>query len=377
MCLNVVSTKAVSAGYLPVTRPKLEWKLFESSLVPTNNPWELVGELQNYDGKESGFAVDQVSAPPPAVANDDYVEPRPLGVLVGLSMSPYLSATVIDASVKVVARPGSLRLAIKDARTAGAVVNSGRYGDSRPRGKIKEFSFRSRMNLNRAAHDLEGADKTPDYMITLTYSGDWQRVAPSGRRVKRHLEAFRRRLERYTAKMGIVWSALWFLEFQKRGAPHFHFLVFGLDESVKLADSFRSWLSKSWAEVVNHPDPVEYKKHLAAGTKVEKCRKRHFGYAKKYASKLEQKVVPAEFQDVGRFWGIWHSPELWKVEFSEALTIEKLKASVYAALDTVAPYANKFASVQRSVFDTFCENGGFFAVTIFGRAGRDAYFASG
>jgi hypothetical protein len=33
----------------------------------------------------------------------------------------------------------------------------------------------------------------------------------------------------------------------------------------------------------------------------------------KYASKMEQKDVPAEFENVGRFWGVWGKPEISRV----------------------------------------------------------------
>jgi hypothetical protein len=56
-------------------------------------------------------------------------------------------------------------------------------------------------------------------MLTLTYPGDWLAVAPNGEAVKRHLAALAKRYER-------VWGeplvCIWKLEFQARGAPHFH-----------------------------------------------------------------------------------------------------------------------------------------------------------
>jgi hypothetical protein len=35
-------------------------------------------------------------------------------------------------------------------------------------------------------------------------------------------------------------------------------------------------------------------------------RKEHFGYAAKYASKMQQKSVPDGYSNVGRFWGLWN-----------------------------------------------------------------------
>jgi len=46
-------------------------------------------------------------------------------------------------------------------------------------------------------------------------------------------------------------------------------------------------------------------RHLAAGTRLERIRKEHGArnYAVKYAFKMKQKMVPAAYQNVGRFWG--------------------------------------------------------------------------
>jgi hypothetical protein len=128
---------------------------------------------------------------------------------------------------------------------------------------------------------------------------------------KRHLDLFQKRVTRYLKRFGITgWGCLWFLEFQTRGAPHFHLLFFGLKGTRNCFPLalFMKWLSSAWAEIVGHSDSFEYQKHLNAGTKAEIYRSQHFGYALKYASKLEQKSVPAEFSDIGRFWGCWNSP---------------------------------------------------------------------
>jgi hypothetical protein len=141
-------------------------------------------------------------------------------------------------------------------------------------------------------------------MVTLTYPGEWASVLPNGRALKRHLQAYRKRFTRYVKRFGVSsWSALWFLEFQERGAPHVHLLVWGLD-GVK-RDLLRKWSSRAWARIVGHADKSEFQKHLKAGSSIQKMRAKHFGYAAKYASKMRQKVVPAEFSDVGRFWGLW------------------------------------------------------------------------
>jgi hypothetical protein len=106
--------------------------------------------------------------------------------------------------------------------------------------------------------------------------------------VKNDWRAFTEALRRagYFAKGSIIW----FLEFQKRGAPHFHFLA-------------TDWLPKqfialAWSRISGAD--------LRACSRVEGLRHPEAAgaYAAKYACKKDQKTVPPEYQDVGRFWGL-------------------------------------------------------------------------
>ena len=120
--------------------------------------------------------------------------------------------------------------------------------------------------------------------IDLTYPKDFP---VDGKTVKKHYSKFRKRLRR----LGI--NSLWVLEFQKRGAPHFHLMVDGeIDKEL---------VSKMWFEIVGSGD----EKHLKAGTKVQaiKDEGRVIRYISSYMKKLTQKIVPEEFKNVGRFGG--------------------------------------------------------------------------
>jgi hypothetical protein len=177
--------------------------------------------------------------------------------------------------------------------------------NSSTRGCIIELSKKSRGRLAEMSYELQALGHIPELMVTLTYPGKWIPVASSGRMVKGHLQTFRKRLERYLSKYNISPSALWFLEFQERGAPHLHLILWG-GLSVLNKKNLKAWVSRNWAAVVNHSELVERWKHEKAGTQVAKMKCEHFGYAVKYATKMKQKVVPAEFSDVGRFWGVWN-----------------------------------------------------------------------
>ena len=120
--------------------------------------------------------------------------------------------------------------------------------------------------------------------VTLTYPDAWPK---DGRAVKGHWRAFIERLRR------TGWfdkeSLIWFLEFQERGAPHFHFLATGWIQ--------KDWVARSWSEVTMG--------NIKSCSRVEALRNPDAAgaYAKKYAAKAEQKKVPAGYKDVGRFWG--------------------------------------------------------------------------
>lgn len=160
------------------------------------------------------------------------------------------------------------------------------------REEVTEFSRHSRARLAFVASNTDVVFKS---MITLTYPANYPR---DGARVKRDLRTFLTALRRYTHGCEL----LWFLEFQKRGAPHVH-ILYDCHLPGKRADlkNFRQWVAYKWYKVCGELDP----KHLYAGTRTEALRSPEGGahYAVKYAGKMEQKTVPEDYRNVGRFWG--------------------------------------------------------------------------
>jgi hypothetical protein len=131
--------------------------------------------------------------------------------------------------------------------------------------------------------------------VTLTYPA----CAPkSGLVVKAHFRALVERGRRAGLMKNQSW--VWWLEFQERGAPHIHFLSTGWIG--------KQWIAQSWADVTGGDARV--------ATRIEGLRTPAAAgaYAAKYASKQVQKVVPEEFIDVGRFWGV--VGEARKIAFS-------------------------------------------------------------
>jgi hypothetical protein len=153
-------------------------------------------------------------------------------------------------------------------------------------------------------------------LITLTYHEVWSEDPAVW---KHQLEAFRKRLERRYGKF----SAIWRLEYQRRGAPHFHLMCFFWTHQGRpgLLPFLRDDVGPLWWEVTGRTSEA----HLQAGTRCELPRswKGANVYLSKYMTKLE-KLVPGA-KPPGRFWGVWRKDllpilyETFVVSFSTAI----------------------------------------------------------
>jgi hypothetical protein len=192
--------------------------------------------------------------------------------------------------------------------------------DPTPTRVISEWSAKSRSNMRNTLGLLDFTPMFHDLtrlpaMLTLTYPGDWLTVVPTGRAMKKHMKALRKRFER---AWGETLRCVWKLEFQRRGAPHVHMLMVP-PHGQRDGMNFRQWVSRAWADVVAHPDLEEYRKHLLAGTGLDygegsKARdpKNVTFYFLKHSTfqdKEYQHIVPEEWSTPetgpGRFWGYW------------------------------------------------------------------------
>lgn len=156
-------------------------------------------------------------------------------------------------------------------------------------------------------------------MITLTYPGDWEVVAPDGASVKHHMILWRKRFQR---EYGEPARYIWKLEFQRRGAPHIHLWMAPPMSPGQSGRRFAEWLSETWAQVVDHPDPVQKARHRLAGTAIDirnglkSCDPKRLAiYFTKHSSpnldgdKEYQHIVPDLWRrpgrGPGRFWGVY------------------------------------------------------------------------
>jgi len=153
------------------------------------------------------------------------------------------------------------------------------------RGTVRTFSRRSRSRILKTFAMIDSTALSRSLFVTLTYP----KVFPREPSIyQAHLQAFSKRLRRQFPQS----SAVWKLEFQKRGAPHYHLLVLGVPFLA------RQWLSKAWYEVVSSHD----ERHYRAGTQVARVysARKAISYAAKYIAKISESVPDWH---TGRFWG--------------------------------------------------------------------------
>jgi hypothetical protein len=239
------------------------------------------------------------------------------------------------------------RLAEYSITAAGRTLLSHRKGGwakgGGKRDKVAGFSKASRRRCFLTLMAITWPCPWPALLcVTLTYPGyDGREFIPqSGRVVKAHFKAFAKRHRR---EYGQPCSAFWKLEFQPREdhpelgpAPHLHLALVPpwigepwADEPECVAAalrSYRAWCSKAWAEVVGSGSA----KHLAAGTQAVPFRADPSFYFSGYVSdgKNAQHVVPPNFLDVGRFWGVLGN---LKVRRASAAITEKQMVTINRA----------------------------------------------
>jgi hypothetical protein len=169
---------------------------------------------------------------------------------------------------------------------------------SKPRGRVKEFSADAMRRLKSKVAKLERDELAKALVVTLTYPGEFP--DPDDFKIyKKHL---------HTCEMALVrkWpecSGIWKLEFQKRGAAHYHLIVCGLGD-LEL-ETVRTWFRETWYRIAHNGD-----KHGGiAGTQVDRIKSvgGALCYLAKYLSKGDQ-TRPGNF--TGRYWGVHNKAAL-------------------------------------------------------------------
>ena len=157
---------------------------------------------------------------------------------------------------------------------------------------IKNFSKKSRLRMFNLFTSLNYTT----YGLPLFVSATWHFDNPSNRtELKQFLEKYTKRLKRNLPPHHLVWK----FEFQKRGVPHFHFMILPLEkESNFLAPSTQNEIKKHWLEL-----KLCKCKHCSDYA-IDIKKINEFKHAMIYISKELAKVVyNYEDHSLGRIWG--------------------------------------------------------------------------
>jgi len=167
------------------------------------------------------------------------------------------------------------------------------------------MSANSRKRLIQKTSALEFAGEYATHMLTVTLPPQrWEKITTNTEKTNRwrhakrvFLKAIRKRLKDK--------GTLSFQEFQTkngRKAPHLHILI-GFEEWLN-DDEFNDWLKffeKEWQKALEWCDELDGD-FPAQSVDFNFMRENNFAYARKYASKLEQKDAPFDGA-----WGQWWS----------------------------------------------------------------------
>lgn len=192
--------------------------------------------------------------------------------------------------------------------------NSSATPPNRSGSTINGFSAKSQARLRFAALN---AFPSISSTFALTYHNDWPR---DGSICRYHRRLFLKRFARLLPSV----DYLWLLEFQTRGAPHYHFYL-----TRQLTSSEQSILAHAWVEITNgspealwwHSRPENFRPWVVNSG----------SYLCKYLDKEAQKVIPDSYlQNFGRFWG--HSSKL----VPDPVTVPAVSLSAYDQINPVS-----------------------------------------
>jgi len=200
----------------------------------------------------------------------------------------------------------------------GVIVRRGNNCDYANRGNFQKRGnvvMVNKRSLNKLALLVRSAGVEFLSVMTLTYG---QNYPLSGRKAKKDLNNFLTQSKRVFGS----YEYIWVLEFQSRGAVHYHLATTLKPPTDFERSEFASlWTRVSvvadlpyceWSQLNNAKNPgkelstyracyVQHN-HPKAWEALQK-RDGVSRYFAKYANKLYQKNVPAYYSDVGRFWG--------------------------------------------------------------------------
>src|SRR5262249_22298648 len=151
----------------------------------------------------------------------------------------------------------------------------------------------------------------------------------------------------------------WKLEFQSRGAAHFHPIFWNVGSNKEGLGKFRVWLAWNWFEVVASGD----QKHFLAGTSADLINSQ-FGimrYVSGYGSKSDQTKPGCK---VGRYWGIvgranipWAQQKVIELSAAQAKLVRRTARRYMQAMNRVRRMRRLERLVPAEICSAFVLNG--------------------
>ncbi len=205
---------------------------------------------------------------------------------------------------------------------------------------IQGFSAKSRSRLRLYATNNSHRIKS---QFGLTYH---EKFPNDGRIAKKHLNAWLQYIRR-----NFDIGYLWILEFQSRGAAHFHVFL-----SIEPDQAIHQRLAEVWNRITG-----ESEKHLRVHQHSTNWIKWDIGtgqYLAKYLDKESQKHVPENCHNFGRFWG---NSSCMKPEFigfpvddlDQLSTVDQDTGEIYGGKETVLRWLGRLAEKQTRGYSRF------------------------
>lgn len=240
------------------------------------------------------------------------------GALSHAHIRPVGSAIVEGA--KVEASPGGEYFRARHAKLK--LGGQSRRGGGR-RGVIRGFSRGSRRRLMDRFAKVKRGGELPRF-LTLTFPADY----PDSRGAHRAFDVFYRRLMRHYRNV----RGFWRVEPQKRGAAHFHMLLWGLDGPI---GEVLDWVAHNWYEIAGQGDYNVYLVHMGVLPGSKPCVsdvqswRQAWAYVSKYVAKDCADDGGTAWGWSGRRWGMWRADA---IPWADVVTVAVSEGAYWALL---------------------------------------------
>lgn len=186
---------------------------------------------------------------------------------------------------------------------------------------IKDFSKKSRQRLFQFFNKIHYSS----YGIPIFLSLTWHYDSPDNKKsIKGFLRAYVKRLKRCLIDFDYIWK----FEYQKRGVPHFHMILFPKNKNDSFnVDLIKPEIKKHWMELKQCKCNFckEYSVHVV------KCEslKMSLSYIAKEIAKVQDTY---QDHDLGRIWGASQNFRLTKLDELK-ITLNEFEQFINLAID--------------------------------------------